>query len=736
LLIFLISSIVTVLLFNATRQVIEEYTISAARNILERNKDAVDAYLKDVANIVERMAEDNNVQSFMTVSKPMNDLDYEQLRNMKAKLPVTYASKSFFKYLYVFFPKSDVLISPSFASARMELIYEHYLKYDQLSYPDWKSQITSNRTLSDYWGPCDVSIEGVRHTVITYIRYLFSPYAPDATGVVISLIDVNDLTNILDNDIFHKGGSSWIQDKKGDLIALISDDHAQSLDLVNEDTSVDAALVQSGRIFIETQSDFNDWRYYAAIPTRVLMQKAYTIRDSFILAMGVAFLVIFILAFIIARKNSRPIQDMVVAFRKYGGKSDDQVGNEYDFITGSIYDLFRVNKGLQDDLLQQKRLNQNTFFDRLIRNAFANLPEMENHLSHVEIQFTQPAYQVVVSQINGYYGQVTKELLDDLNDIRVLVARLMHSIIGSLGYIHIVSEDKVALFLNLPAQYELRPVIEEIQTELRKYKIFMSFGVGTVKSNLLDFHESYHEAGVALESLRYQQIDYCEYQSSMAEQERFDFSAQTEEHLLALIHAGDKAGVAQLLQSIHQNNFILRNLDLISLRLLYVQICSSMLRLRENKLTASCVDMNEIDQLNQSISKSPSEGAYWSLAAVFQAITDKVNAERLCHHSRLRDRVIEYLAAHYTDQSLCLYSVALHFNLAEKYFSRFFKEQVGENFSCYLEKIRMRQAKVLLACKKKTIQEIAEQVGYQNTNTFYKAFKRIYGVSPRDSISE
>jgi two-component system response regulator YesN len=83
-----------------------------------------------------------------------------------------------------------------------------------------------------------------------------------------------------------------------------------------------------------------------------------------------------------------------------------------------------------------------------------------------------------------------------------------------------------------------------------------------------------------------------------------------------------------------------------------------------------------------------------------------------------------------------LYSVALHFNLAEKYFSRFFKEQVGENFSCYLEKIRMRQAKVLLACKKKTIQEIAEQVGYQNTNTFYKAFKRIYGVSPRDSISE
>jgi len=67
--------------------------------------------------------------------------------------------------------------------------------------------------------------------------------------------------------------------------------------------------------------------------------------------------------------------------------------------------------------------------------------------------------------------------------------------------------------------------------------------------------------------------------------------------------------------------------------------------------------------------------------------------------------------------------------MSEVYLSQFFKEQSGETFSSYLERIRMEKAVELLLTSEQSIQVIAEKVGYSTSNTFGRAFKRIYGMS-------
>jgi len=64
------------------------------------------------------------------------------------------------------------------------------------------------------------------------------------------------------------------------------------------------------------------------------------------------------------------------------------------------------------------------------------------------------------------------------------------------------------------------------------------------------------------------------------------------------------------------------------------------------------------------------------------------------------------------------------------YLSYFFKEQTGENFIDYLNKVRIEKAKELLKDSSMSLSEIASQVGYSNAGYFNRIFKKIVGITP------
>jgi AraC-like DNA-binding protein len=74
--------------------------------------------------------------------------------------------------------------------------------------------------------------------------------------------------------------------------------------------------------------------------------------------------------------------------------------------------------------------------------------------------------------------------------------------------------------------------------------------------------------------------------------------------------------------------------------------------------------------------------------------------------------------------------VATEFNVSEGYVSTLFKDQVGVNFSDYVEKLRMEEACNQLQESQISISQIAEEVGYNSIQSFRRAFKKVKGVSP------
>lgn len=82
------------------------------------------------------------------------------------------------------------------------------------------------------------------------------------------------------------------------------------------------------------------------------------------------------------------------------------------------------------------------------------------------------------------------------------------------------------------------------------------------------------------------------------------------------------------------------------------------------------------------------------------------------------------------DKPLTLSSVARELYITPQYLSNVFRAEINMNFSRYLNLVRLRGAKKLLAETEESITKVCEMCGYGNLSHFLRSFKQEYGVSP------
>ncbi len=92
------------------------------------------------------------------------------------------------------------------------------------------------------------------------------------------------------------------------------------------------------------------------------------------------------------------------------------------------------------------------------------------------------------------------------------------------------------------------------------------------------------------------------------------------------------------------------------------------------------------------------------------------------------------------DSDLSLNTLAEVAGLSPHHFHRLFRESVGETTKRYVQRLRLDRGAFLLSIVDRSVLEIALEVGYQNHETFSRAFKRRFNKTPsayrRSSHSE
>lgn len=92
--------------------------------------------------------------------------------------------------------------------------------------------------------------------------------------------------------------------------------------------------------------------------------------------------------------------------------------------------------------------------------------------------------------------------------------------------------------------------------------------------------------------------------------------------------------------------------------------------------------------------------------------------------------IIQYIVENYS--TVTLSSLSEHFDKSEGHLSRLIKEETGFSFVQLLKHHRMHQAGILLRETNCSIEAVMLAVGYGDISYFYKAFKKHYGMTPKE----
>ena len=98
--------------------------------------------------------------------------------------------------------------------------------------------------------------------------------------------------------------------------------------------------------------------------------------------------------------------------------------------------------------------------------------------------------------------------------------------------------------------------------------------------------------------------------------------------------------------------------------------------------------------------------------------------------NKMIEEVIDYIETHYQDSNISVTSVADKFNIPLNKLSASFKAYCNVGLLDYIHRKRIENSKKLLGKKDLSISQIALNVGYIDSDSYIKKFKKYEGITP------
>ncbi|MGL6099076.1 MAG: helix-turn-helix transcriptional regulator [Fusobacteriaceae bacterium] len=98
-----------------------------------------------------------------------------------------------------------------------------------------------------------------------------------------------------------------------------------------------------------------------------------------------------------------------------------------------------------------------------------------------------------------------------------------------------------------------------------------------------------------------------------------------------------------------------------------------------------------------------------------------------------KNEIFEFIHSNF-HKDISLVDLSEFLGCSDKYASILFRQITGNNFKDYLTNHRMKIAnEIIISNKNIKIFELASLVGYNSSNSFIRAYKKVYGTSPKKS---
>ena len=739
-LVMVVSLLIASIVHIASLRTIESGVIENRIILLEHNTSVIDEYLSRLQEITEQIRFNTRLMSYLykeRLQAGSNEV-FDLISTHKNLASYTVASP-FRESFFIYYQRSELVFSRPSIHYGFSHHYNNVLSLPDMDERTWYSYLFDRYHEGSFLSARQVSINGNDPTdMIPYMETVPSP-EQGSSAVIVILIEDAEIQHFLREILGDTPGLAAIVDDRGRPITTVtqgdfpvSATEAMAVGPTGERYGKRAVDGKDVRI-AQVQSSFNDWTYVTAIPDRVLMESAVRIRSIMIAIAVAAVLVGIVLSYVLAYRNSKPLQDVLAILR---GALRTDTRDAYQLLKSSVQTLMESNHDLHDTVASQKSALTSSLLNLLINGDFAGEEDIDEIISYSTFRLGGPEYVACVLRISHTHENVDGGVIRELDLARVIIEDALRSYVGDRAdWMMLRPAEVMVLFSSEQSTTaDFRISVDDKVSSLQDvldthYRVRTIAGIGVFAGRLIDVHRSYNTAMQALNSVTDLAKRKVWFDNLHLARRVYDYPLEVETRLMGFARAGNVGEVTRIVEEIRQSNEVETPHDLPALRNLIRAIIGTVYRLVEERQDFSSI-LPDIPS-SQELETGSLDESFALVLRLFERICDLANAGKRSHNQILIDRILEHVDSHYLDHNLSVAHLSSLFNLSETYFSSFFKEQTGILFSIYVETKRIEHAcDVLLHRDRETLDKVAQAVGYTNTRTFRRAFKKLKGVTP------
>lgn len=707
--ILLIFVVQTVSVFTILRG-LEKNAMNVMQNAVAREVSMIEQKLQQTENVAYSISQNKTILSFanMAAEENFSFVDQQELMSLLSSYQ---ASNTLFENIVVQNDVADKAVS----------LYAFYSK--RINF--YKAYFFDGDAKGDEMLKNSEGISGLNSAGISTPRMGLTPVVPfflqlsagdQHSGSVAIYMKSNVLLSTILDLVGESGGAIQIYNRNNDL--LLEEGETSALSAIRQVSEASDERKHIGgesyRVFKEGGSD-SRLRYVLLLPEKyvlgdVQLYRMFSLCFNFLSVLGG-----FMLCFFTALRKSHSYLELLELLGIGIGR--------FDLKTDEFKNLYpHISQTQQENKALSQSGSQNVL-NMLLMGSFEKTEEIESELARCKIDFSGNRYNVLIlhhenKRYTDFFGDNFKSFIQQEAE------RIMPE-----AQVYFVDRNRTVLLFAFDYEDEqfyeyIKLIISRFELEtFLKYQIPAIYGVGVVVEDMKEIKTAYHQA-VAV--VNYNQLisgyNRWLYTELPAQTDTWYYPIELENALFESVLEANFSRAREVLAKIREENFVNRHLSVDNINELLAEVKASI-----KKISRLQSEEIEFEQAGPSVHHffEYAVNFFYMLCANSEQ-KPKNRGDKICQDIQY------YIGENYSDPDLSLNSLAARYHLNPSYLSTLFKKNVDCGLAAYLENVRITKATELLSGGKHTISEIAEQVGFSNSLTFRRSFKKVKGVNPSD----
>lgn len=656
-------------------------------------------------------------------------------------------------------------------NANLDLLYssKNGFQNDPDTYED--QEIISKLNDSDFITSYNGSPIPYKRNPDTNNAEIFTYYIFDTakTSGKYNAIVINVNSSMLTNSIssmknFTDGTESHfvLSDKSNDYIASVlhakSQKHAdfissflKKLSATNDYNS--SYIKIDGTMYFKTHTDKNiyGWHLFNLIPVSVLFQDVFTNILFSLCIIVIVFIFTWMVSRHLAKHLYRPVE--ILTNHLNGTISADDLQKDFPFKSDEFQLILSTVESLQGNNEQLRSIQQKTKYsstqsclNELVTNHYTDSPElMEQKINFLGLNYLKTEKLcMAVFKIDKYHLFLSQHTSDELWTLRFATVNIIEELVSAQYTCNGFSRDNDQFVLVISCSNETDLVDFEdrfvllLQSVQKNIEHYLHFTVSTTYSTVFQ--------GIKNLSVIHKQLE-----NSLFLKMRLGHSAIIEPHLIDevpaepfqlsykataqliehLIH-GQSDNAFSVCKTMIQDLFYCDHTEIHS-TLLYL-VHSIYERLLEKYPMLKDVFIEAMRKFLSELEYAEISDDILNLSKTFfETLCNAVQKSKSDPEQQnsviAAKRIIEIIQQDYSDNALCLASIADKIGLSSNYAGQIFKQYTQKSISQYILEIRMEKIAYYLQTSNLSLSKILEKVGLEKNNYFYTRFKNYFGMS-------